>query len=78
VTTAVLEQVAGCSDSRGQGNRDFFNHDVALPLFANFGMAGSEGSERIESRALLQQADTALLEAKRAAQTQLREPAIQG
>src|SRR5215472_9937463 len=58
-------------------NYDFFYHDVSVPLFANFGMAGSEGGERLEWRSLLQQADTALLEAKRAAQTQLKEPAIQ-
>ena len=58
-------------------NFDFFYHGVALPLFANFGMAGSEGGERLELRTLLQQADAALLEAKRAAQTQIKEPAIQ-
>ena len=58
-------------------NYDFFYHDVSVPLFANFGMAGSEGGERLEWRSLLQQADTALLEAKHSAQTQLKEPAIQ-
>jgi two-component system cell cycle response regulator len=58
-------------------NSDFSFHDVAIPLFANFGMAGSEGGEKLEFRTLLQQADIALLEAKRAAQTQLRESALQ-
>ena len=54
-------------------NYDFSFHDVALPLFANFGLAGSEGGERLELRIMLQQADGALLEAKRAAQTPLSE-----
>jgi len=54
-------------------NHDFSFHDVALPLFANFGLAGSEGGERLELRTMLQQADAALLEAKRSAQTPLSE-----
>ena len=58
-------------------NCDFTYHGVALPLFANFGLAGSEGGERLELRTLLQQADAALLEAKRAIQTAPREPAMQ-
>jgi len=57
-------------------NYDFFFHDVALPLFANFGLAGSEGGERLELRTMLQQADGALLEAKRAAQTPLSEMTV--
>ena len=56
---------------------DFTYHGVALPLFANFGMAGSEGGEKLELRTLLQQADAALLEAKGTAPSALREPAIQ-
>lgn len=56
---------------------DFTYHGVALPLFANFGMAGSEGGEKLELRTLLQQADRALLEAKGTAQSAPREPAIQ-
>ena len=47
---------------------DFTFHGAALPLFANFGLAGSDGNEQVELGALLQQADAALLEAKRAAQ----------
>lgn len=58
-------------------NYDFTYHGVALPLFANFGLAGSEGGERLELRTLLQQADAALLDAKRAMQTAPREPAMQ-
>src|SRR5438477_254176 len=50
-------------------NYDFSFHGTALPLFANFGMAGSEGGEQLQLRAMLQQADAALLEAKRTAQT---------
>jgi hypothetical protein len=42
-----------------------------LDSFANFGMAGSEGGEPLQLRAMLQQADAALLEAKRTAQTSL-------
>ena len=57
-------------------NYDFSFHDVALPLFANFGLAGSEGGERLELRTMLQQADGALLEAKRAAQTPLSEMTV--
>ena len=57
-------------------NHDFSFHDVALPLFANFGLAGSEGGERLELRTMLQQADGALLEAKRAAQTPLSEMTV--
>ncbi len=57
-------------------NHDFSFHDVALPLFANFGLAGSEGGERLELRTMLQQADAALLEAKRAAQTPLGEATV--
>ena len=57
-------------------NYDFSFHDVALPLFANFGLAGSEGGERLELRIMLQQADGALLEAKRAAQTPLSEMTV--
>jgi len=57
-------------------NYDFFIHDVALPLFANFGLAGSEGGERLELRTMLQQVDGALLEAKRAAQTPLSEMTV--
>lgn len=56
---------------------EFTYHGVALPLFANFGMAGSEGGEKLELRTLLQQADRALLEAKGTAQSAPREPAIQ-
>lgn len=56
---------------------DFSYHGVALPFFANFGMAGSEGGEPLELRKLLQQADAALLEAKGTVQTSVREPAIQ-
>lgn len=58
-------------------NYDFSYHGVALPLFANFGLAGSEGGEKLELRTMLQQADAALLEAKRTAQASLREPAMQ-
>ena len=54
-------------------NYDFSFHGTALPLFANFGMAGSEGGEQLQLRAMLQQADAALLEAKRTAQTPLGE-----
>jgi len=57
-------------------NHDFSFHDVALPLFANFGLAGSEGGERLELRTMLQQADAALLEAKRSAQTPLSEATV--
>ena len=57
-------------------NYDFSYHDVAVPLFANFGMAGSEGGERLDLHTLLQQANTALLEAKRAAQAQIKESPI--
>ncbi len=57
-------------------NHDFSFHDVALPLFANFGLAGSEGGERLELRTMLQQADAALLEAKRFAQTPLSEATV--
>ncbi len=57
-------------------NYDFSFHDVALPLFANFGLAGSEGGEQLELRTMLQQADAALLEAKRAAQTPLSEATV--
>ncbi len=56
---------------------EFAFHGASLPLFANFGMAGSEGGEKLELRTLLQQADAALLEAKRAMQTVPREPALQ-
>jgi len=55
-------------------NHDFSFHGTALPLFANFGLAGSEGGERLELRTMLQQADADLLEAKRAAQTRASEP----
>ena len=48
-------------------NYHFSYHGTALPVFANFGLAGSEGGERLELRTTLQQADAALLEAKRAA-----------
>lgn len=58
-------------------NYDFSCHGTALPLFANFGLAGSEGGERLELRTMLQQADAALLEAKRAAHAAAREPAMQ-
>src|SRR5437762_1653522 len=54
-------------------NYDFSFHGTALPLFANFGMASSEGGEQLQLRAMLQQADAALLEAKRTAQTPLGE-----
>ncbi len=57
-------------------NYDFSFHDVAVPLFANFGLAGSEGGERLELRTMLQQADAALLEAKRAAQTPTAEATV--
>ena len=57
-------------------NFDFSFHDVALPMFANFGMAGSEGGERLELRTMLQQADATLLEAKRAAQTPAAESTV--
>ena len=68
VINRLREKIANC---------DFSYHSVALPLFANFGMAGSEGGERLELRTLLQQADAALLEAKRAAHAASREPAMQ-
>lgn len=55
---------------------EFLYRGAALPLFANFGMAGSEGGERLEFRTLLQQADAALLEAKRAAHTPVPEVTI--
>ena len=57
-------------------NCDFSFHDVALPLFANFGLAGSEGGERLELRTMLQQADAALLEAKRSTQAPLSEATV--
>jgi len=50
-------------------NHDFSFNGTALPMLANFGLAGSEGGERLELRTMLQQADAALLESKRAAQT---------
>jgi diguanylate cyclase (GGDEF)-like protein len=68
VIDRLREKIAG---------HEFAFHGVSLPLFANFGMAGSEGGEKLELRTLLQQADAALLEAKRAAQTAPREPALQ-
>ena len=57
-------------------NHDFSFHGTALPLFANFGLAGAEGGERLELRTMLQQADAALLEAKRAAQTPASEVTV--
>ncbi len=57
-------------------NHEFTFHGTALPLFANFGVAGSEGGERLELSALLQQADAVLLEAKRVAQTPLGEAKV--
>src|SRR5689334_2250413 len=38
-------------------SHDFTYQGVALPLFVNLGMAGSEGGERLELRTMLQQAD---------------------
>ena len=42
---------------------------ATLPLFANFGIAGSAEGERLELNTLLQRAEAALLEARRCAQT---------
>jgi diguanylate cyclase (GGDEF)-like protein len=50
-------------------NHDFTFHGAALPLFASFGVAGSEGGERLELSTLLQKADAALLEARNSAQS---------
>jgi two-component system, cell cycle response regulator len=50
-------------------NYDFSYQSMPLPLFANFGVAGSLGGERIELSTLLLQADAALLETKRGAHT---------
>jgi diguanylate cyclase (GGDEF)-like protein len=69
VINRLREKIAG---------HEFAFHGVSLPLFANFGMVGSEGGEKLELRTLLQQADATLLEAKRATQTAPREPAMQG
>jgi len=56
-------------------SHDFTYQGVALPLFVNLGMAGSEGGERLELRTMLQQADAALLEAKRTTHASLAETA---
>ena len=57
-------------------NFDFSFHDVPLPLFASFGLAGSERGEKLELAALLQEVDAALLQAKRAAQVPLGEATV--
>lgn len=49
---------------------EFTFHGATLPLFANFGVAGSEGGERPEMSTLLQEADAALLQAKRCGKSQ--------
>ena len=54
-------------------NCNFRFQDVALPVLATFGLAGSEGGESLDFPTLLQQADSALLEARRSAQTRLAE-----
>lgn len=58
-------------------SHDFSYNGVTLPLFISFGLAGSEGGERLELRSLLQQADAALLEAKRAAHSAVGETVVQ-
>jgi diguanylate cyclase (GGDEF)-like protein len=56
-------------------DHEFLFHGAALPLFAEFGVAGSQGGERLELGTLLQQADVALLKAKRAAQAAVAQTA---
>jgi two-component system cell cycle response regulator len=57
-------------------NHEFTFQGAALPLFATFGVAGSEGGERLELSTLLQKADAALLDAKRCAQTSVSEATV--
>jgi len=54
-------------------NCDFRFQDVAIPVLATFGVAGSEAGDSLDFRTLLEHADSALLEARRSAQTRLAE-----
>lgn len=69
VVDRLREQLAACRLS-------FYG--ALAPLIASFGVAGSEGNERVELPTLLQKADDALLEAKHIVRTPLLEPIAKG
>jgi diguanylate cyclase (GGDEF)-like protein len=57
-------------------DHELFYDGMSLPLFANFGVAGSQDLDPLTLPTLLQKADAALLEAKRNFQMSLVRPAV--